>query len=221
MWNVGIGRLGTLGGALACIGLFGGGCLRTPLVNGSTTLSSASADPCRGSQFDADRADPRCLHHSTGATSPAPAALRLALAGTPAARSGYDAGLVVEMTNTSEEPLAIDVDDSCGTFEAQASNESANSFESDCFGACEGGPDAHVLRVTLEPGGVVRKKVKFFAVQTRIQMNEREECVTKTIGALPPGSYDLRVTLPWTDPIPDAPDVARPKVLTAQLTVTP
>ena len=47
----------------------------------------------------------------------------------PIARSGYDAGLVVEMTNTSNEPIALDVDDSCGTFEAQASNASTNSFE--------------------------------------------------------------------------------------------
>jgi hypothetical protein len=190
-------------------------------VNGAATLSSGTADPCRGARFDADLPDPRCVHHSVGTQSPAPSGLRVAFASSPVARSGYDAGLVLEMTNDSRAPLALDVEETCGTFEAQASNPGSNSFESDCFGACGGGPEPHVLRVTLEPGGVVRKKVKFYAVQTRIQLNEREDCVTKTVGALPPGAYDLRVTLPWTDPIADDPTVTRPRVLTAQLTVTP
>lgn len=195
-------------------------CLHRPAVDGTATLSSGSADPCRGALFDADSADPRCFHHSVGVQSPAPSALHVALASSPVARSGYDAGLVLEMTNASSEPLPLDVEDVCGTFEAQASNASANSFESDCFGACEGGPEPHVLRVTLEPGGVVRKKVRFYAVQTRIQLDNHDECVTKTVGALPPGSYDLRVTLPWTDPVPEDPTVTRPRVITAQLTVT-
>ncbi len=190
-------------------------------MNGTATLSSGTADPCRGSLFDADRADARCVHHSTGAQVAAPAGLQVSLVGSPVARSGYDAGLVLELRNASNEPLPLDLDDSCGTFEAQASNETASSFESDCLGACDSGPEPRVLRFTLEPGGVVRKKVKFFAVQTRIQMNDREECATRTTGALPPGSYDLRVTLPWTDPIPEQPEVTRPRVLTAQLRVTP
>jgi hypothetical protein len=85
---------------------------------------------------------------------------------------------------------------------------------------CAGGAEPHVLRVTLEPGGVIRKRVRFFAVQTRVMLDSHEECVTRTTGGLPPGAYDLRVTLPWTDPIPDDPTVTRPKVLEAQLTVT-
>jgi hypothetical protein len=207
-------------GASVLVGCFGAH--HVP-IDGATTLSSGTADPCRGAQFDADHADPRCLHHSAGTQSPAPAGLRVALAGSPVAtaRSGYDAGLVLEMTNESKEPLAVELDDSCGTFEAQASNQGASSFESDCFGACGTGPESHTLRVILEPGGVVRKRVKFYAVQTRIQLDEREECVTKTTGALPPGAYDLRVTLPWTDPVPEDPSVTRPRVLLAQLTVTP
>ena len=205
------------------------GWLRAPLT-GRATLSSGTADPCRGLIFDADDADPRCLHHGTGVESPAPPALRIALAGpsesAPApsplvAKSGYDARLFVEMTNTSKEPLALELDDSCGTFEAQASNASASSFESDCFGACGSGPEPHVLRVMLDPGGVVRKRVKFYAVQKRIVLDEHEECVTRTVGALPAGEYELRVTLPWTDPIPDDPTVTRPRVLEGALTVTP
>jgi hypothetical protein len=209
---------GLLAGAQVFVGCLG---WHHNAVNGTTTLSSGTADPCRGSLFDADGADPRCLHHSDGVQAPVPSALRLAFAGSPVARSGYDARLVLEMTNTSNEPLALEMEDACGTFEAQASNPLALSFEADCLGICAGGPEPHVLRVTLEPGGIVRKKVKFYAVQTRLQMDDREGCVTKTVGALPPGAYDLRVTLPWTDPVPGDPTVTRPRVLTAQLTVTP
>ena len=181
----------------------------------------ASQTRAEARRFDADAADPRCVHHSVGTQAPAPAGLRFALATSAVARSVYDAGLVLEMTNDSPDPLPLEVDDSCGTFEAQASNGTANSFESDCFGACAGSPDPHVLRVTLEPGGVVRKKVKFYAVQTRVVFDEKDECVTRTTGGLPPGAYDLRVTLPWTDPLPDDPTVTRPRVLAAALTITP
>jgi hypothetical protein len=213
-----VGGLVVLGGAFLLAGCLGA---RRGPVSGTATLTSGAADPCRGSLFDADNADPRCLHHSLGTQAPTPSALRVALASTPVARSGFDAGLVVEMMNVSSEPLSLEVDDSCGTFEAQASNPTTNSYESDCFGICGGKPDPHVLRVMLEPGGVVKKKVRFYAVQTRIQLDEHEECVEKTVGALPPGAYDLRVTLPWTDPIPDDPAITRPRVLTSQLTVTP
>jgi hypothetical protein len=214
-----VGGLTLLAGTCILAGCLGGS-RRLP-VNGSATLTSAATDPCRGPFFDADQADPRCVHHSLGTQAPAPAGLRVALASAPVARSGLDAGLVLEMTNASDAPLPLEVDDSCGTFEAQASNPTTSSFESDCFGVCGGSPDPHVLRVTLEPGGVVRKRVKFYAVQTRILLDDNEECVEKTVGGLPPGSYDLRVTLPWTDPIPEDPAVTRPRVLTSLLTVTP
>jgi hypothetical protein len=209
-------------GASLSLLVLGSGCLRPQAVpvNGNATLFSGTADPCRGMKFDADNPDLHCIHHSSGEHLPAPDGLRIALAAAPVARSGYDAGLVVEMTNTTAAPLAVDVDDSCGTFEGQASNASSNSFESDCFGVCAGETEPRVVRVMLEPGGVVTKRVKFFAVQTRVVLDSHEECVTKTVGGLPPGAYDLRVTLPWTDPIPDKPTVTRPRVLEAQLTVT-
>jgi hypothetical protein len=233
-----------MGTAVTCVMAIGVSCLlvgcmgwlHAPLA-GRATLSSGTADPCRGVTFDADDADPRCLHHGTGVESPAPSGLQIALASARAgegestlheasssplvAKSGYDARLVVELKNTSHEPLPVDLDDSCGTFEAQASNESANSFESDCFGACGNGPEPHVFSVTLEPGGIVRKKVKFYAVQRRVIMDEHQECVTRTLGSLPPGEYQLRVTLPWTDPVPDDPTVMRPRVVEAPLTITP
>jgi hypothetical protein len=194
-----------------------------PPVAASTSLSltSAQEQACRGSSFDADDAPALCLHHGAGDTAPPADRLKVTLVSPPTVRSGYDAGLVVEMKNVSNEPLPLDVDDSCGTFEAVASNDKTTSFETDCFGMCAGGPEPHVLRVTLEPGGVVRKKVKFFAVETRVIMDAHDECVERTTGGLPPGTYDLHITLPWTDPVPEDPAVLRPRVLEAQLAVTP
>jgi len=192
-------------------------------ITGAATLSSGFATSCRGAAFDADRADPVCLHHGATVNTPPPSALRVTLVSSPVVRSGYDAGLTLEMKNVTSEPLPVDVEDACGTFAAQASNAATNSFETDCFGVCGGGsdPEPHVLRVVLDPGGVIRKHVKFYAVMTRVVMNDHEECAERTMGALPPGAYDLRVTLPWTDPLPSDPAVTRPRVVESKLTVTP
>src|ERR1700735_3399508 len=112
----GFGAVGASFLMVGCIGLHG------EPATGTTTLTSAvAADPCRGALFDADVTDPRCLHSGTGTPAPAPAGLRCALAREPVARSGYDAGVVVEMTNTTSAPMALEVGDSCGTFEGQAS----------------------------------------------------------------------------------------------------
>jgi hypothetical protein len=190
-------------------------------VADTTSLTSAAALACTGAQFDADNASPLCLHHGNGTLTPAPDKLTVTLVAPTSVKSGYDAGLVVEMKNTSDAPLALDVDDSCGTFEAVASNAKTTSFETDCFGLCAEGPEPHVLRVMLEPGGVVHKKVKFFAVETRVMMDEHDACVTRTTGGLPPGDYDLHVTLPWTDPVAADPEVTRPRVLEAKLSIAP
>ena len=196
-------------------------CAGTRPATDATKLTSGLVDPCRGASFDADKADPRCLHHGVGEVTPGADALKVSLETPASVRSGYDAGLELEMRNVSLAPIALDVDDSCGTFEATASNDGAKSFETDCFGMCGRGPEPHVLRVTLEPGGVVRKHVKFYAVETRIVLDEHQECVERTTGGLPPGDYALRITLPWTDAVAEHPEVARPRVFEDTLHVTP
>jgi hypothetical protein len=200
-----------------------GGCFGAQAASpaGTTTLTSGMADPCRGAAFDADALDARCTLHGAGAAAPVPEGLRLTLAGPTTATSGADVGVVVEMTNTTTAPLPVDVEEGCGTFEGQASNDKASSFETDCFGVCEKAPEARVVHVTLEPGGVVRKRVKFSAVQTKTAPDARGECTTSATGALPPGDYDLRVTLPWIDPVEGRPDVSRPRVLEEKISVTP
>jgi hypothetical protein len=198
-----------------------GACAQGKPMTDAAKLTSGTVDHCRGASFDADHADERCLHHGVGQLTPPPSALQVSLAAPAQVRSGYDAGLTLEMRNVSAEPLELDVDDACGTFEATASNENSNSFETDCFDLCGRGPEPHVLRVTLEPNGVVKKHVKFYAVETRIIQDEHQECVEKTTGGLPPGNYALRITLPWTDAVAEHPEVARPRVFEASLQVTP
>jgi len=212
--------LGAVGFVLLAVASLGG-CASTKPATSEASLTSATIDPCRGTSFDADQADPRCLHHGVGELTPSPQALSVSLAAPAIVRSGYDAGLLLELRNVSTVPIALDVDDSCGTFEATASNDKDSSFETDCLGMCGHRPEPHVLRVTLEPGGVVRKHVKFFAVQTRVVLDEHQECTERATGGLPPGDYTLRVTLPWTDALPEHPEVSRPRVFESSLHVTP
>jgi hypothetical protein len=115
-------------------------------------------------------------------------------------------------------PLPLDVDDSCLTFTGQAENGSARSFDSECGGLCGSSPT--MLRVTLEPGGVVRKRVDFEAVMRSVK---GDECTERVLGPLPPGRYTLTVFLPWTDPkpIPGNADARDSRVLEAPLVVDP
>jgi hypothetical protein len=197
------------------------GCAETSSAVGTTSLTSGIVDACRGDAFNADMPDPGCVHRGVGVSGPAPDGLRIAFAGPLLAHSGGDAGIIVEMTNTTNQPLAVEVDDSCGTFEGQAWSSKASSFHSECFGVCGKSPEPRVLRVTLEPGGVIRKSVKFSAVQTHTAPDSQGECIARAAGILPAGEYALRVNLPWADPVADDPGVMRPRVLEGQLTVTP
>jgi hypothetical protein len=56
-----------------------------------------------------------------------------------------------------------------------------------------------MLRVTLEPGGVVHKKVSLTASMRRVA---GDDCKEEALGPLPPGRYTMKIVLPWTDPRP-------------------
>src|SRR5690242_17239610 len=92
-----------------------------PSPAASTTLSSATAEPCRGAQFDADDPDPRCLRNHASAPTPSAKALHVSLHADSVAKSGHEAVLVLEMRNVSGDPLELDVDGACA-FDAVATN---------------------------------------------------------------------------------------------------
>lgn len=190
-------------------------------VNHSDRLQSAAptGDPCRGHEFDFDQPPPACVRPHAELTAPAAGALSVATVPSPAhVRSGQTGTIVVEMRNVSGAPLTFDLDDSCLAFTAQAENASARSFDSECGGLCGASPT--MLRVTLEPGGVVRKHVDFEAVMRSVK---GDECTERVLGPLPPGRYTMHVFLPWTDPkpIPGNAEARASRVLEAPLVVDP
>jgi len=194
----------------------------TPPV-AATTLSSASAAPesCKGAQFDADDADPHCLrHHPSSDAAPSPSALKVTVHADSVAKSGHDAVLVVEMRNVSPAPLALDVDSACA-WDVTATDGVHNSFESDCGGICGRGEEPSVLHVTLDPDGVVVKRVHFYAVQKRVITNAHEQCEEHSAGGLPPGRYTVSVALPWSEPSKEHPGSLVARTVDVPVTVTP
>lgn len=154
--------------------------------------------PCRGSRFDADHPDARCLVPHSELLVPPKAALAIRTVPTPAViHRGLASKFTLEFRNVSGAPLPLELDNSCLAFESVARNETASSFESECGGLCVRA--SNKLRVMLEPGGILQKSVDFVAVQRRI---DGDQCSEKNLGPLPPGRYTLKVTLPWTDPAP-------------------
>jgi hypothetical protein len=168
-----------------------------PRVAAASLSSGVIVDACRGAQFDADEVDARCLHHRPNESPPAASALKVAVHADSVAKSGNESTLVVEMRNVSGDPLVVDVDNACG-FEVVASNDQATSYESECTLECVRGPEPRVARVQLEPDGVIVKKLRFWAIQKRV-MSDGHRCTDKSLGTLPPGRYQVKVALPWSD----------------------
>lgn len=186
---------------------------------GAGSVAAPGADPCRGTDFDFDRPPPACVIPHSDLKTPPAGALSVTTVPSPAhVRSGKTGPLAVEMRNVSGAPLTLDVDDSCLAFTAEAENAAARSFDSECGGLCASAPT--MLRVILEPGGVVRKRVDFEAVMRSVK---GDACTEHVLGPLPPGRYTLRVFLPWTDPkpIPGNADARESRVLEAPFVVDP
>ncbi len=142
--------------------------------------ASSPGEPCRGVAFDADAPDPRCLLPYRQIDNVDTSRLRLRLAKPATVHSGEEAQFILEMQNVSEHMLVVELDDSCDDFEGEASNGRATTFESDCGGLCGRGPDAKILRLLLDPGGVVRKSVRLSATMKRVVANG-DECVERTL----------------------------------------
>jgi hypothetical protein len=158
---------------------------------------TASTDPCVGLAFDADAPLPNCLVPYSAIETPRG---RLEVRSDPelaVMQSGHEATFILTIRNVDKVPVAVDLDDSCTAFDAIAESPHASSFETECGGLC--GHRETKLRVTLLPGGVVRKKVTLDGMMRRIT---GDACKEQVLGPLPAGSYVLVVNLPWTVPTP-------------------
>ncbi len=188
-------------------------------ASGSSGAAAPAHEACRGAEFDFDRAPPACVVPRAELTTPPAGALAVTTVPAPAhVSSGKTGTIALEMRNVSGAPLTLDVDDSCLDFTAEAENAAAKSMDTECGGLCGSAPT--MLRVTLEPNGVLRKRVDFEAVMRSIK---GDACTEKVLGPLPPGRYTLRIFLPWTDPkpIPGNADARASRVFEGPLVVDP
>lgn len=188
-------------------------------ASGASGATAPAHEACRGAEFDFDRPPPACVVPHAELTTPPAGALAVSTVPAPAhVPSGKTGPISLELRNVSGAPLTLDVDDACLTFTAEAENAAAKSMDSECGGLCGSAPT--MLRVTLEPNGVLRKRVDFEAVMRSIK---GDACTEKVLGPLPPGRYTLRIFLPWTEPkpIPGNPDARASRVFEGPLVVDP
>jgi len=179
----------------------------------------APRDPCRGAAFDADAPPPACMVQSEHVPrAPAPGALKLRVVEQASVKSGAQATFTIEMQNATSAPIPLDFLDGCMSWDTQADDGKHFTFDSECGGLC--GTAEQMLRVTLDPGGTVRKEVTLTATMRRVA---GDQCKEQSLGPLPPGKYTMKVTLPWTDPkpIPGNDQARASRVFETPLVVTP
>jgi len=190
----------------ALVALFGPlplvtGCSPSPRYADVRVTSGAPLDPCDGIPFDADDPDPRCLRHTPSAPAPPAEAIALSIRGETVVRTGEAASVVVELRNTSDAPVTLDVDTECA-FDAVARGGEGGD---DCVRPCARGVEPRIVHVRLEPEGVVVKRARFYAVDVRT-LEDHDRCATRTLGVLLPGAYTARVHVwPAADRVVDAP----------------
>lgn len=187
-------------------------------------LQTGGERPCAGAELDLDRIVQRCTVKARAQPPPPAAALRLVLV--PASvRTGEETDLSLTMTNVTDRPMMLDVTLGCAAFEAGARHagheERADEEYSEACasmgGLCGSG---YPVRVSLKPGGTLHKRVPFAARVRRLE-REGKRCVWRPAGALPPGRYVVRVTLPFRDPVPGEPHVVRSRHVEGQVVVLP
>lgn len=152
----------------------------------ATSVEAARvADPCRGRSFDLDALPKACASREAYR---APASLVATLAADGPVAPGGEVAVTLTVTNPSKEDAELVVSSSCAFLELQAfkGNVRADYVNPSCgFGR---GCGRATYRLTLEPGGVIVKHLRYRArVQTFGQ-----DCTSKE-SPLPPGSYVLRL----------------------------
>ena len=80
------------------------------------------------------------------------------------ARSGGRAELRLDLQNVTNDPLTFDMAEGFD-FAVEAFNDHWRTFDTECGGL---GMNVPIVRVTLEPGGVLRKKVTLDLSMLRI-----------------------------------------------------
>lgn len=131
-------------------------------------------------------------------------------------QSGAEATFVLEIRNATDAPIVVPVPDGCVAWMTTASNgKGITTFESECGAVCS--LASEMVRLTLLPGGVLKKRLTLRAARVRIA---GDSCKKQQLGPLPPGAYTLHVVLPWTHPAKNDPHDRTSDAFTAPLRVT-
>ncbi len=171
----------------------------------AAAVSSASApsDPCRGKDLDADQLAEQCRHDEPAEPRPKDDGLRIELQvpaqGIASAGSGV---AVVSFGNVSPGSLVLKLDGICGEpYEVSILGADGRRVdienEMGGLGLCDTVPG---IRVELEPGGVLRKRLEVSGRARRwVPTHPERKKSPLRLGPgspIPPGEYTLQVRLP-------------------------
>jgi hypothetical protein len=185
-------------------------------------------DPCRGADLSLGEAATACRSDLAMADPPPPAMVEIAIEPTPV-RSGAVDHVHVVFRNVSGAPIDLFVP---GTlrFDTSIWNGTQRVDErweiaSLLLGmvACRDGADCRPVQVHLDPGGRIVATIDVDVRTTIVRAGAVAGTLERSDGGpIPPGLYQIRVTLPWSDPVPGSATSARtPRTLEAPLTVAP
>ena len=165
----------------------------SPAVD-AADAGAPAADPCTGAALDLD--DIESQHACRARGKAAPPSRELAIATAPSelrVAPGGHVDFAVVFSNHGSAPLTLDLEVGCGRFTLEAytrAGQRADYINTTCgFGT---GCGRGLVRVTLAPGGTLKKKLGYDATVTTLDGS----CHEQPGGPLKPGKYELRIQTP-------------------------
>ncbi len=182
---------------------------------------------CRGSDLDIDDLAASCAVHEAPRSLSVTGLLVELVPSQIDVESGGETAIAVQMLNATTRPLTLDLVIGCDDFEISTyAGEGRTRVDVSPTAACSG-PDVGCrrgdpLRVTLEVGGRLRKRLTF-AARVHTYGKWRGACVREEGSSLAPGRYVARVRLPLPADASSAPPEDRPRSrsVEARVNITP
>jgi len=199
------------------------GCATTePAAAVRTTANAPTEDPCRGAALDLHQVEARCSVKRRPSPDQ-PAGLKVSIV--PARveiRTGAQAEVAVRFTNVTSKLLRLDLSRGCGGFDSSILDSDGEAADQEGLAPLMGGlcGTPPPVAVALEPGGYIQVKVPVSARKQR-WVTQGHQAVAEPGGPIPPGTYTLVISSPYSDPVDGDPRHRRGRSVKAQLVVTP
>lgn len=205
-----------------------GACGGATTTTTTTTTTRGPTDPCDGADLSLGEAAIHCRIQDPAADPP-PAETVVVAITSRTLESGQDAVLDVAFRNAGTSAIDLDFqgalhfDTSIWQGDHRIDERWQISGLAGGSIGCRAGADCRTVRVRLASDGTL---VASLPIATRIAVL-RDGAARGTIertdaGPIPPGDYEVRVLLPWSDPVPGSTTAARtPRILRAPITITP